>query len=133
MNKYPVLLRIAFLCIPFALLHFIGLKFSLYWTVSWIDIVMHGFGGFLGALLVIYVLQKMDITGKTFKRKILVFLFVCISVIAVGAIWELWEIFTGMTDIFTDLGDTIMDLVMDTVGACAGFIYYDKQLKSKTE
>ncbi len=133
MKKHSVLAHIVLLSIPFALFHIFALNFSLYWTTSWSDIVMHTFGGFIGSLLVIYVLQKVGISGRTIPRKILLFLFVCVSVVAVGAIWELWEIFVGFTDPFTDIEDTVIDLVMDTVGACIGFIYYDKKLRIKSE
>jgi hypothetical protein len=133
MKKHSVLVHIMLLSIFFALFHIVALNFSLYWTTSTADIFMHGFGGFLGSLLVIYVLQKIGIFGTTTPRKILLFLFVCVSVVAVGAIWELWEIFVGFTDPFTDILDTIMDLIMDTFGAIIGFVYYDKKLKPKTE
>lgn len=133
MKKHSILAHIGLLSIIFAVTHKVALNFSLYWTTSWFDIIMHTFGGLIGSLLVIYVLQKIGIQGKTLPRKILVILFVIVSVVAVGAIWELWEIFVGMTDPFTDTLDTISDLIMDTVGACIGFIYYDKRLKHKAE
>lgn len=111
--------------------HLIALKFSIYWTVEGYDSVMHAFGGFIGSLMVIYVLQKIGISPQSLPKKIILFLFVVISVIAVGSIWELWEIFVGFTDPFTDLVDTISDLIMDTIGSIIGFIYYDKKLRSK--
>ena len=111
--------------------HLIALKFSIYWTVEGYDSVMHAFGGFIGSLIVIYVLQKIGISPQSLPKKIILFLFVVVSVIAVGSIWELWEIFVGFTDPFTDLIDTISDLVMDTIGSIIGFIYYDKKLRSK--
>jgi hypothetical protein len=92
---------------------------------------MHAFGGFIGSLMVIYVLQKIGISPQSLPKKIILFLFVIVSVIAVGSIWELWEIFVGFTDPFTDAVDTISDLIMDTIGSIIGFIYYDKKLRSK--
>lgn len=133
MKKHSVLAHIALLSIPFALFHVFALNFSLYWTTDWADLIMHFSGGLIGSLLVIYVLQKIGIYGRTLPRKILLFLFVCVSVVAVGAIWELWEIFVGFTDPFTDVTDTVIDLIMDTLGAIVGFIYYDKKLKPKSE
>jgi len=95
--------------------------------------LMHTFGGVLGALLVLYVTMLIGIKPQKLSRKILLFLFVVVSVIAVGAIWELWEIFVGFTDPFTDIVDTISDLVMDTIGALIGFIYYEKRIRTKSE
>lgn len=131
MKKHSILTRIGLLSIIFALSHKIALDLSLYWTTDWYDIFMHAFGGFIGALFVIYVLQKIGISPQSLPRKIIMFLFVCVSVLAVGAIWELWEIFVGFTDPFTDVSDTILDLIMDTIGAIIAFIYYDKKLRSK--
>lgn len=133
MKKYPVLSQLILFSILFAFAHKIALHFSIYWTINGFDSVMHTFGGFIGALLVIYVLEKIGISPQTKIRKIILLLFVVVSVLAVGSIWELWEIFIGFTNPFTDLVDTMSDLVMDIIGSIIGFIYYEKRLKSKTE
>jgi uncharacterized membrane protein YjdF len=131
MKKYPILMRLVLFCSLLLIGHLVALKFSIYWTVEGYDSVMHAFGGFIGSLMVIYVLQKMGISPQSLPKKIILFLFVIVSVIAVGSIWELWEIFVGFTDPFTDVVDTISDLIMDTIGSIIGFIYYDKKLRSK--
>jgi hypothetical protein len=133
MKKYPILIRIVFFCLLLLIAHLVALNFSIYWTVEGYDSVMHAFGGFIGSLIVIYVLQKIGVSPQSLPKKIILLLFVMISVIAVGSIWELWEIFVGFTDPFTDLLDTISDLIMDTIGSIIGFIYYDKKLRSKAE
>lgn len=130
-KKHPILFQIAFFSTLLLVAHVFALNFSIYWTVEGYDSVMHAFGGFIGALLVIYTLQKIGISPQSLPKKIILLLFVMISVIAVGSIWELWEIFVGFTDPFTDVLDTISDLIMDTIGSIIGFIYYDKKLKSK--
>lgn len=130
-KKHPILFRIALFSALLLLGHVIALHFSIYWTIEGYDSIMHAFGGFIGALIVIYVLQKIGISPQSLPKKIILFLFVVISVIAVGSIWELWEIFVGFTDPFTDVVDTISDLVMDTLGAMIAFIYYDKKLRAK--
>lgn len=124
-------MRLVFFCSLLLIGHLVALKFSIYWTVEGYDSVMHAFGGFIGSLMVIYVLQKIGISPQSLPKKIILFLFVIVSVIAVGSIWELWEIFVGFTDPFTDAVDTISDLIMDTIGSIIGFIYYDKKLRSK--
>lgn len=129
MKKHSALLQIVLFSVAFVLADRVATSLSLYWTNSWTDIVMHGFGGFVGALLVLFVLAKVGISPQTFSRKVLVFLFTIVSVLAVGSIWELWEIFIGLTNPFTDVGDTVLDLIMDTIGAVIGFVYYEKRLK----
>jgi len=133
MKKHAILAHIGFLSIVFALLHIFALNFSLYWTTGWFDVVMHTFGGFLGSLIVVYVLHKIGISPRSIHKKLFLVAFVILCVFSVGVVWELWEIFTGLTDPFTDVADTIADLVMDTIGATTGFIYYDKKLKPKAE
>ena len=128
-KKHPILTHIFLLSIPFALFHILALYFSLYWTTNWFDVVMHLFGGFLGSLIVVYSLYKIGISPQSIPHKLFFFLFVIMSVFAVAVVWELWEIFAGMTDPFTDLADTIKDLIMGVIGAVIGFIYYDKRLK----
>lgn len=131
LKKYPILFQIAFFSGLLLLGHVIALHFSIYWTVEGYDSLMHAFGGFIGSLIVIYFLQKIGISPQSIPKKIMLLLFVMISVIAVGSIWELWEIFVGFTDPFTDVVDTISDLIMDTIGSVIGFIYYDKKLRAK--
>lgn len=130
-KKHPIITHIFLLSIPFALLHLLALYFSLYWTTNWFDVVMHLFGGFLGSLIVVYSLYKIGIAPQSIPSKLFFFLFVIVSVFSVAVVWELWEIFAGMTDPFTDLADTIKDLIMGVIGAVIGFIYYDKKLKTK--
>lgn len=131
MKKYPILARLVLFSSLLLIAHLFALRFSIYWTVEGYDSFMHIFGGFIGSLMVIYTLQKIGISPQSIPKKIILLLFVVISVIAVGSIWELWEIFVGFTDPFTDMLDTISDLIMDTIGSIIGFIYYDKKLKSK--
>ncbi len=135
MKKNTILGHIALLSALFAGLHIIALKLSLYWTTDWFDTFMHIFGGFLGALIVFYVLQKAGFSPRTLPRKMFLVTFVIVSVFAVGVVWELWEIFVGFTDPFvkSEQMDTISDLVMDIIGSIAGFVYYDKRLRSKEE
>ncbi len=135
MKKGTILGHIALLSVLFAGLHITALKLSLYWTTEWFDSCMHIFGGFLGSLIVVYILQALGISPRTLPRKMFLMAFVIMSVFAVGVVWELWEIFIGWTDPFikSEQVDTISDLVMDIIGSVIGFIYYDKRLRVKAE
>jgi hypothetical protein len=77
MKKHSMLVQIGLLSILFAVIHKLALDFSFYWTTGWFDIVMHGFGGLIGSLLVIYVLQRLGFSGQTLPRKIIL-IFVCL-------------------------------------------------------
>jgi hypothetical protein len=131
MKKHPILSKILILSVIFLLSHVYALNFSLYWTTNWFDVYMHAFGGFLGSLMVIYVLAKMGISPSTFSHKLFLFLFVIISVFAVAVVWELWEIYVGFIDPFIDFKDSMADLILGVLGAILGFIYYDKKFRTK--
>ena len=135
MKKGSILGHIVWLSVIFAALGTASFKFYVFWTIQWLDSALHLFGGFLGALIVVYLLQKAGISPRTLPRKMFLLAFVVISVFAVGVVWELWEIFVGFTDPFVlaEQVDTILDLVMDSIGSVIGFLYYDKRLRARAE
>ena len=50
----------------------------------------------------------------------------------VGLGWELWEIFVGFTNTLNDLGDTIIDIIMDFLGSVFA-IYYSRKIYGEQE
>jgi hypothetical protein len=127
----PILIHILLLSSIFAASHMYALYFALYWTTAWFDVYMHFFGGVLGSLMTIYFLYKIGISPVTIPQKIFLFLFIVVSVFAVAVVWELWEIYVGIIDPFLDFKDSIADLILGTLGAVVGFVYYDKKLRAK--
>ena len=103
-----------------SILHQIALSWYLYWTTDWFDIIMHFLGGFLMALLVLLIVVRLNLISQ---NKIINFILIVGGALFIGLAWELFELFTNMTDIATDKGDTILDLVMDTVGAVSAYHY----------
>jgi hypothetical protein len=88
---------------------------------------MHFLGGFLVAIFTIFILYSYSDFENLKKHKIFLFSLIIGATLVVGLGWELWEIFVGFTNTFRDLNDTIMDIVMDTVGAISA-IYYSKKI-----
>jgi|AntRauTorckE6833_2_1112554.scaffolds.fasta_scaffold00357_27 hypothetical protein len=115
------------LSLVIATLHYVSLELYLYWTISWFDILMHFLGGFLVAIFTIFILYSYSDFENLKKHKIFLFSLIIGATLVVGLGWELWEIFVGFTNTFRDLNDTIMDIVMDTVGAISA-IYYSKKI-----
>jgi hypothetical protein len=103
------------LSLVIATLHYVSLELYLYWTISWFDILMHFLGGFLVAIFTIFILYSYSDFENLKKHKIFLFSLI------IGAT------FVGFTNTFRDLNDTIMDIVMDTVGAISA-IYYSKKI-----
>jgi hypothetical protein len=118
------------LSLVIATLHYVSLELYLYWTISWFDILMHFLGGFLVAIFTIFILYSYSDFENLKKHKIFLFSLIIGATLVVGLGWELWEIFVGFTNTFRDLNDTIMDIVMDTVGAISA-IYSKKILWEK--
>jgi hypothetical protein len=101
------------------ILQLFAMEFHLYWIFKWFDILMHGIGGiavgfFMGALLVRFKPVVLSHHG-------LYIILVVGGALFVGLAWESIELFL---DLYMkaqvhqlSVSDTILDLVMDGVGA----------------
>lgn len=126
--KKQLLTEILILSAITAVFHKMALVLYLYWTTSWFDLIMHTLGGILVGLIagfIFYVTGFVKIPNRHYLNS---FLIITGSVLIVGLIWELWEIFTGMTNVLSDEIDTIFDVVMDLVGASIAFLYIKNKL-----
>ena len=123
-----------------ALLHFFALKFYLYWSIWWFDIVVHFLGGVWVGLIIMWF---FFFSGFIYKNVNLVknskiFFITIVSVIVVGVLWEIWEVWADLISI-DDIGyflDTPLDIVMDTLGGTTAFVYAKisgKGLSSRNE
>jgi hypothetical protein len=130
-RKY--LLELVFFATLTAVLHYLALVNFLYWNVSWFDILMHFLGGvtmgFL-ALFVFFTSNYLPGFAKFKYNKLVVFYIVISFTMVIGLGWELWEIFYDMTDIMMDKADSILDLIMDFIGALVVVGFDFKQRKS---
>lgn len=111
--------RIAFLTLItsglLAYLHVRALQESWYWSFSWFDILMHFLGGVCVALLIAYIL--ILIRGKLVYDEFIQTAFVIGGTFVVGLFWEAFEhIFNVVFDPLQSV-DTVIDLLMDTLGA----------------
>ena len=98
--------------------HIVATGFSLYWTYLWLDIPMHALGGALVALG--FLTCCATYARGDFRRGFCVTLGV---VMAVGLVWEVFEYATMIAGPEPGyVGDTILDLVMDFLGGCAGYL-----------
>jgi hypothetical protein len=123
--KRQIVWEIIILALLVAILDKIAMLLFLYWTTAWADIVMHFLGGYLIATIAIFIFFMSG--WIKFPRTKLVGLITIIStVLIVGLGWELWELFTGLTDVIIHKGDTILDLIMDILGALGAYITHKK-------
>lgn len=127
------LTELVLIAIVVAVLHQMALSFSLYWTLDWYDIMMHFLGGVwvgFGTLFIFFTSGLVKITQRI-KEPLLILLILILAVLVVGLTWELWELFTGLSNIIEDLGDTILDLIMDVIGGVAAFYYAKDKIKNE--
>lgn len=104
-------------------LHLLALKFFLYWTTDWFDILMHFLGGLLVGLTMITFMRRIHKEGEYINNKLLI-ASVVLAVLVIGLTWELWELFVGLSDAIKDKKDSILDVIMDMIGASAAVGYY---------
>ena len=126
--KKPLLIELILTAILVAFLHYIALVYSLYWAVSWFDIPMHFLGGFVIGILALYVFYTSGYIKFPSDHQIIIFSVVIAAVLIVGLTWELWELFSGLSDVLEDQADTILDVVMDFLGAIAAYYYGRKKI-----
>jgi len=105
-------------------LHLTAMKFYLYWVFDWFDILMHGLGG----VVVGFFITALTIRFKAMIKEhlgLLVFI-VLAGTIFVGLLWESFELVIDLymkTNIHQpSVSDTILDLIMDGVGALVAAI-----------
>lgn len=156
--KRPLLKEIFILSIIIAFLHKVALTFYFYWTISWFDIVMHFLGGLLMGLIALFIfitLKFIYISNNIsdnnsssdsnnnfnhnneaylFRNKLNAFIITFGFVLIIGLAWELWELFSGLTNALEDKVDTIIDLIIDMIGAGVALWYFfiKKSLINKT-
>lgn len=100
-----------------AVVQLFAVFFSLYWVYHWLDIPMHIFGGLVVALGYLAFVERFELprTASGLNATLL-------ATLVVGLGWEAYELVTGA--FFRDvapLGDTMLDLLMDLVGAALGY------------
>lgn len=111
-------------------LNIVAVELYLYWTVWWIDMVVHFFGGMWVALISTWFLS-LFFSIKDWSLKKILFVAICSSIF-VGILWELYELYFGMTSLSDGIyyvTDTSSDLLMDTIGGIIGFINISKILE----
>lgn len=123
------LLLTLLLSIVLLVLNAIAIKFHLYFTTWWADNINH----FLGGSVLVLFFYNISTIVKNYKnlsdtkRNILVVL----AVIVFGILWEIFEWYFKLT--FVDdsnyWSDTILDVIMDTIGGVLMLKYIIRKIE----
>lgn len=115
-----IVLRILFFsCVSIlAVSHISALYFSLYWHYLWLDIPIH----FLGGITVVFGISILPFLHIHYFEKFYSFKICLIVVVCIALLWELFEISIGFST-YQDkfFLDTLLDLVMGTLGGVVGY------------
>jgi len=124
MKKCSLLYVTFALVILLGFVHFVAESLYLYWTVWWLDNIVHALAGFTIGLFIIWFLFYSSIFYKrspTILEAILNAL-LCVMIIGIG--WEVFEYINGITQSTEGYTlDIVHDLIADALGAIlAGII-----------
>ncbi|KND48072.1 MAG: putative membrane protein (4 TMH) [Parcubacteria bacterium C7867-006] len=121
--------RMFVLLIVVAVLSVIDRNLYLTWNFWWFDKMMHFIAGISVGMAVILTMMYFQ---KFLDNKLKMLFFSIIGVLIVGLLWELFELYFGITFLSDGLAyykDTITDLSMDTIGGILGTIYSYRFIK----
>lgn len=114
-----------------AAIHYFALIYDLYWIIDWFDMFVHFIGGaaigFLGVFIFFtsgYIQSIANLKGN----KIVVFSFIFMFTAVIALVWEIWELFFGISDILIDKNDTLTDLIMGMLGSTFTFTYVKNKI-----
>jgi hypothetical protein len=93
--------------------HFVALAFSLYWYFPWFDVITHFLGGMWAGVFLLWSCAQ--------ARSAPHLLFVVGGTIAIGVMWEVFEVVAGIPMESNYAFDTSIDLLMDVLGSVFAF------------
>ncbi|MBU1046171.1 hypothetical protein KKH36_00095 [Patescibacteria group bacterium] len=138
-NKFLILITVLIWFILFCDL--LASYYFLYWRFWWTDIIMHFLGGFWLTLCSYYLFYLSGwFNGLRFtklKKRFYGFIkrhsFIVTSltfVLSISILWEVFELFFAFPLRGGYLSDTILDLIMDTVGWGVFYFLFLKKVKT---
>ena len=129
--RKPLFKEIILLSVLVALLHYTALVYFLYWNIEWFDIIMHFLGGSVIGLIALFTYYTSGYVKFPKEHFATVFAMTIGTVLVVGLLWELWELFMGFSNVFEDQTDTVIDIIMDTLGGITAVYYAKKHIWPK--
>ena len=126
-NKYLYVSLVS--AIIFLTMHYLGLRFHLYWKYDWYDIPMHIIGGFWLSLFGLWASVRFGHIDSIVKYKSKAFFIALISAIIIGVFWEAFELVAGITSTGEQryIRDFSSDVFFTMIGGASAYFYFIKR------
>jgi len=134
MTRKSGLFALFALVLVIGILETIALRFHLYWTLGWFDIMMHFLGGVWVAFAALWCLLFFPYHGERVSNRLWLYGITLGATLVVGVLWEVFEYLFGIA-ILGDGAyavDTTLDLTMDLLGALAAITLYACSMRKIT-
>ena len=122
---YTLPVLIISLGIIIAILHSYALAHHLYFSIWWFDLLVHFLSGMLIVLFSISILLQFYDPSLLGSPSYPLLLQAVLAAIIIGTVWETFELIFRLvlTDLLTYISDTASDMMMNIIGACAGYAF----------
>ncbi len=133
MIRSKLLRHTLFLLFLVGILNFFADYLYLYWVIWWFDMLVHFLAGATVAMATVLVLSFLY---RTYEENSLIknIILAVLGALVVGIIWELYELYFGITllsDGIIYFRDTLSDILMDISGGFFGALYSHNLLRTK--
>jgi len=128
MDRKKLLIRLALLIFFIFAANYSAMKFYLYSSLWWFDMLMHFLGGFWLGLVFLWLFLKEN---SSFPFSFTLVFKVILGVLLVGISWEIFEIIVNnfsTKNPFDNL-DTISDIFFDIAGGLLATFYFFKRIQ----
>lgn len=105
------------------ILHMEGMRREWYFFYPWYDIPMHFLGGLVVAFLIYFIILTSGKRSSVLSNRLKLGVYIIVGTLVIGIGWELFEYFFNITFDAGQTGDTMLDIVMDIVGALVVYTY----------
>jgi hypothetical protein len=130
-NLQSGLLALLALVFVIGVLEMVALRFHLYWTTPWFDIMMHFLGGVWVAFAALWALLFVWRHAENLPNRFSVYVVPFGATLVVGVLWEVFEYLFGIAIFGNDAYavDTALDMGMDLFGALSVSTLYAFSIK----
>ena len=127
-NRKKLLKRIAFLIVAISVFNFLAMKFYWYFSIWWLDMLMHLLGGIWLGLGLIFLFKTKDFSIYSIVK-------ITLGVLVIGISWEIFEILVDKATTQNSFNalDTFSDICFAFAGGFISMLYFQKRLLLKRD